>query len=43
MFFKHADPALKQLAEQWKERQTIHQVKQQTDGVYNAIDDFMKK
>ncbi|HEX7585279.1 MAG TPA: SPASM domain-containing protein, partial [Prolixibacteraceae bacterium] len=43
MFFKHADPALKQLAEQWKERQTIHQVKQQTGGVYNAIDDFMKK
>jgi len=43
MFFKHADPTLKQMAEQWKEQQAIHQVKQQTGGVYNAFDDFMGK
>ena len=43
MFFKHADPTLKQLASQWKEQQAIQQVKQQTGGVYNAFDDFMGK
>lgn len=43
MFFKHADPTLKQMAEQWKEQQAIQQVKQQTGGVYNAFDDFMGK
>jgi len=43
MFFKHADPTLKQMAEQWKEQQAIQQAKQQTGGVYNAFDNFMEK
>jgi len=43
MFLKHADTTLKMMAEQWKEQQAIQQVKQQTGGVYNAFDDFMKR
>ena len=43
MFFKHADPTLKQMAEQWKEQQAIQYEKQRTGGVYNAFDDFMGK
>lgn len=27
------------MAEQWKEQQAIHQIKQQTGGVYNAFDE----
>lgn len=43
MFFKHADITLKQMAEQWKEQQSVQLEKQRTGGVYNAFDDFMGK
>ncbi len=43
MFLKHADSALKVMAEQWKEQQAIQYEKQRSGGVYNASDDFMGK
>ncbi len=43
IFFKHADPTLKQMAAQWMEQQAVAQVKQKTGGVYNAFEDFMGK
>ncbi len=43
MFFKHADPTLKKMAEEWKEQQAIQYEKQRSGGIYNAFDDFMGK
>jgi uncharacterized protein len=41
MFFAHADPALRQLAQQWKQEQKdIHEFRE-TGGTYNAFRDFM--
>ncbi|MEL7585886.1 MAG: hypothetical protein AAGU19_04165 [Prolixibacteraceae bacterium] len=38
-----ADIPLKQMAGQWKEQQANQYEKQRTGGVYNAVDDFLKK
>jgi hypothetical protein len=43
MFLKHADPILKVMAEQWKGQQAIQYEQQRSGGVYNALDNFMKR
>ena len=42
MFFAHADPVMKQLAEQWKNDQRDRQERERTGGTYNAFKDFLK-
>jgi len=43
MFFLHADPTLKLMAQQWKEQQAAQKNTLQKGSVYNAFDDFMGK
>ncbi|WP_299576082.1 anaerobic sulfatase maturase [uncultured Sunxiuqinia sp.] len=42
LFFNHADPTLSDMAVQWQQNQHDMQQSQQSGGVYNAFDDFMK-
>ncbi|MFA7490845.1 MAG: anaerobic sulfatase maturase [Mariniphaga sp.] len=42
MFFAHADPTLKMLADQWKKEQHDKQERERTGGTYNALNDFLK-
>lgn len=43
MFFEHADAKMRQLAEQWQQKQSDYAEVERTGGVYNAFNDFVKK
>jgi uncharacterized protein len=42
MFFAHADPTMKALAEGWKKQQQDIQERERTGGTYNAFKDFIR-
>jgi len=43
LFFEHADVKMKQLAEQWHQKQADYTEAERTGGVYHAFGDFIKK